>query len=400
VRSAVPLREDLAVRHVVDHQADLRRFELLLSAHLDDPALVVQDLAHDGLVEVLEHQRLLALIGHGLQVLDERAVLRVQAYRGREDPDAVEHALVELEQQVQQYDAFPGCSGRDEREASWDWWEWFAKGTVHCLGGAAVYVDLPVHFLFLITAPGSSAILRSSSYFIYVKMRQILVDSRDRTSGTAANFVIQLPETLTLETGHRGRVDGLRIPVCVPTISTATQFMTLVCSGVGYPIQIPVGDYDGPRLAATIQTKLSALPIAYTWTVVYDIHNISLSISATGPFTIDNRFFGAQLLSRAYTQTANSYNFTYCPLQGLDVAFLCCSNFTTLDTIGPAGTHDMLLACNFTKAYGSVEVFSMAPESWFSIPAGTYQQLQFQLRDRNNNVLDIVSNVIFTLCID
>ena len=40
-------------------------------------------------------------------------------------------------------------------------------------------------------------------------MRQIFVDSRDRVSGTSTDFVIQLPQTLNIESRTRGRIDNL-----------------------------------------------------------------------------------------------------------------------------------------------------------------------------------------------
>jgi hypothetical protein len=50
-------------------------------------------------------------------------------------------------------------------------------------------------------------------------MRQVFVDSRDRTSGTSSNFSIALPQTLALESGHQGRIDDLRIPNSTPSVN-------------------------------------------------------------------------------------------------------------------------------------------------------------------------------------
>ena len=63
-------------------------------------------------------------------------------------------------------------------------------------------------------------------------MRQIFVDSRDRVSGTTCDFTIQLPETLTIDGGnHQARIDNLRIPLNVPTITT----------GINDTIQVKLG---------------------------------------------------------------------------------------------------------------------------------------------------------------
>ena len=71
-------------------------------------------------------------------------------------------------------------------------------------------------------------------------MRQIFVDSRDRVSGDTTNFCIQLPQTLSLGPGHRGRVDSLRVPLVVPTIQKGVNDTLQVRLGATtYTITIP-----------------------------------------------------------------------------------------------------------------------------------------------------------------
>ena len=85
-------------------------------------------------------------------------------------------------------------------------------------------------------------------------MRQIFCDSRDRVSGSTTDFVIQLPETLSLESGRRGRVDTLRIPLVIPTIQGGTNdTIQLLLGSTSYTITIPQGNYDGTELASAIQ---------------------------------------------------------------------------------------------------------------------------------------------------
>ena len=58
-------------------------------------------------------------------------------------------------------------------------------------------------------------------------MRQIFVDSRDRSSGTSTDFSMLLPQTLSLNQGHQGRIDDLRLPNAIPTISDANNKLTV-----------------------------------------------------------------------------------------------------------------------------------------------------------------------------
>ena len=232
-------------------------------------------------------------------------------------------------------------------------------------------------------------------------MRQIFVDSRDRVAGSTTDFTIQLPETLVIEGGaHKGRCDNLRIPLTVPTITTGINDTIVVQLGAQrYTVTLPQGQVDGPTLASNIQGRLQATAPG-SWTVSYDTANIAMSLSCSNPFTIVGGTFAAQLTSRPYTQTSNSYRFSYVPVQGIDVMYLSSPNFTTLDTVGPSGAHDTLMCAVVTEPYGSVQDFGMPTDAWFDIPAMTTQTLSFQLRDRNYNVLTIVPNISFVLLID
>ena len=232
-------------------------------------------------------------------------------------------------------------------------------------------------------------------------MKQVFVDSRDRVSGTTTDFTIQLPQTLTLEGGrHRGRIDNLRIPLVVPTIQAGVNDTLQVRIGVQtYTVTIPQANYDGPGLAAILSSLLlSAAP--GSWTVTYDTANVATSIACTNPFTIAGGTYAAQLLSRPYTQTSNSYACTYVSVQGIDVMYLCSQQFATMDTIGPQGAHDTLMNAVVTTPFGSVLQADMPAYTWFDIPALTTQQLSFQLRNRSYGVLSVVPNISFVLTID
>ena len=72
-------------------------------------------------------------------------------------------------------------------------------------------------------------------------MRQIFVDSRDRVSGTSSQFSITLPQTLALESGHQGRIDDLRIPNSVPTISALNNTIQVLMGAQYYDVSLPFG---------------------------------------------------------------------------------------------------------------------------------------------------------------
>jgi len=231
-------------------------------------------------------------------------------------------------------------------------------------------------------------------------MRQIFVDSRDRVSGTTTDFTIQLPQTLSLGPGHRGRIDALRIPLVVPTIQKGVNDTLQVRLGATtYTLTIPQANYDGPGIASALQGLLTSTAPG-RWTVSYDTSNIAMSISCTNPFTIVGGTYGAQLMSRAYTQTSNAYFFTYVSVQGIDMMYLTSPQFATLDTVGPQGANDTLMAAVVCSPFGSVLNADMPWDTWFNIPAMTAGQLSFSLRNRSYSAISLVPNISFVLTID
>jgi len=97
-------------------------------------------------------------------------------------------------------------------------------------------------------------------------MRQIFVDSRDRSSGTSTNFSMALPQTLSLPSGHQGRIDDLRLPNAIPTISVANNTIHVLMNGRYDYLTLTNGQCNtGDQLADRIRTKL--LEVAGGWNV-------------------------------------------------------------------------------------------------------------------------------------
>ena len=230
-------------------------------------------------------------------------------------------------------------------------------------------------------------------------MRQIFVDSRDRISGTSSNFSITLPQTLALESGHQGRIDDLRIPNSAPTISALNNTIQALMGAQYYDVSLPFGQTNsGPELANIVRQALVSIP--GTRSVDYYVNQMVMSIACSNAFTFTGGSFIKQLLARPYTQTEHTYNFLYVPLQGVDVCYLCCSNFTHLDSVGPKGASDCLCSIPINVPFGSVTIYSISSSVFFDIPAITTQRLSFQLRDRDYNLLNSNANISFTLTID
>jgi hypothetical protein len=235
-------------------------------------------------------------------------------------------------------------------------------------------------------------------------MRQLFIDSRDRVAGTPSNFTIQFPQTLVFESNHRMRIDNARIPMAIPTIQTGVNDTLIVSVKnasnvyVNYTVTLPQGNYDGVTLASSLQYVLNAA--TSSWTVSYDTANIRLTIQCVASFTVVGGLFGAQLMAHSYSNTSNVYQFNYVPMVSVDQIFLCSPQFATMDTFGPKGSNDTLMAIPVTGVYGSVANASMSNNVYIDVPNMTTQTLSFQLKDRNGTSLSIIPDFSFVLTID
>jgi hypothetical protein len=233
--------------------------------------------------------------------------------------------------------------------------------------------------------------------------RSIFVDSRDRISGTPSNFTIELKHTLnTSDRPHRMRIDHLRLPISIPTLTKNSNVLTVNVGGTPYSLTMPSRQYDAATFPQTLQNLLNTNVPSRSWAVSYDINTISLLVQANGAFSLDgNGTLNQRLMQHSYTNGGTFYRFDYCPLNGADVVFLCSDQFSSIDNHGPNGSHDVLLPLNITTPYGSVQEFSSTIPDWVSCPSISTNTLNFQLRNRSHELLsDYVQNVSFLLTID
>ena len=232
-------------------------------------------------------------------------------------------------------------------------------------------------------------------------MRQVFVDSRDRSEGTSANFTFALPHTLHLESGHQGRIDSFRMPQVVGTINSTNDTIQVTMTGTEYNRTISRANcFVGGDLEYLLRDELSS--ISGSWTIAYDTHRTALKISCTSAFEFTGGSFIKQLMSRPWNRPDDkSYFFEFAPLQGLDMAYLCCSQLShSGNSVGPRGSSDVLCAIPINVGYGAVQTYSMGQSVFFDLPAITTQQLSFQLRDRDYNLIISQANCSFTLTID
>ncbi len=134
-------------------------------------------------------------------------------------------------------------------------------------------------------------------------MRQIFVDSRDRTSGTSTDFSITLPQTLALESGHQGRIDDFRLPMCIPTVYEDHRSLVVSVGSQDYTVFLNIGQYaTGKALANEIRVQLAAV-VPGSWSAQYSVaNNTALFIQCSNPWTLVGGTFGKQMLERPHSR--------------------------------------------------------------------------------------------------
>ena len=258
-------------------------------------------------------------------------------------------------------------------------------------------------------------------------MRQLFIDSRDRIpGGSSTDFTIQFREQLVLGPADSFRIDNLRIPLVIPLIERGfDDKLWYTVAGQRYSVTLPPGNYSGTDLATLIQTALAtpvswptinvAYPTGTTFTVLYDNHVASLAITCSkttfhvltdAEVTAANTSymslptFASRLFQNPYAYTGTTpitLTWSYCSVQAVDVMFLTSSRLSNQDTFGPNGSTDTIMTAVPTSDFASVLLQSMPAEVTLNCPTISTSTLDFQLRDRNYNILQNLPNISFVL---
>ena len=225
------------------------------------------------------------------------------------------------------------------------------------------------------------------------------IDSRDRITGTSTDFVVQLKSTLNLEAGHSLRIDGLRIPLVIPTIQPGVNdTLVVTVAGTSATVRVHPGQVSGPELALRILAALCRAAPAAAWSVDYDTGMLSLAILCDREYALAGSLYD-QLTSRPFDVTPTSLRCHYVPVQSHDVIYLCSNQFANFSGFGPNGACDVIHAAAVDRPFGDVLVSGTPAGCWLDLPRVNTQTLAFQLRDRDFKVLSIPANVSFDIWI-
>jgi hypothetical protein len=111
--------------------------------------------------------------------------------------------------------------------------------------------------------------------------RQILFNSKDRTSGTSSSFMLQY-RLRQFSNCDKYYVTGVSIPFSYYVVNSSNNVLTFLNPGIGSNstvITIPPGNYSFSQLQSTIQTSISAINSQFT--ITYNVNTGLYSFSTT-----------------------------------------------------------------------------------------------------------------------
>ena len=246
-------------------------------------------------------------------------------------------------------------------------------------------------------------------------MRELFVDSRDRVpGGTSTNFTIQLREQLVVGPENSFRIDYLRVPLVIPRVQLGiNDKVYFTVAGTRFTATLAAGNYSGVDLATDLQTALRVALPSVTFTATYNNATASLSVfcsnstflvltdadCTTARLTLPT--FASELFQNAYsyapTGAGVTLTWSYCSMQAVDVMYLTSTRLSNQDTFGPNGSTDALMCAIPDTDFETVLLQSMSPEVFIDCPTISTNQIDFQLRDRNYNILQNLPNISFVL---
>ena len=288
--------------------------------------------------------------------------------------------------------------------------------------------------------------MRSSSYESFAGfsfllkdkgMRLIYVDSRNRVSGTASNFSIQLNETLSVPQGSKLRVDQIRVPIAFQLINANNRYLFFQDGDHTFVATLEIGGYSSPQLAATLQycigvAQQGAHGPKGTITVQYQSVSSSTQFLYTPPssnpgqqfFILSNEQiaqlpfatfpginlkapqsindvlggYATSVLSSGQTQLM----FPFISTQPYDSLYLTSTRLSTSAVRGPRGNNNVLAMIIITEAFGNVQENAMPYDVWLDCSSLTTLSLDFQLVDRFGVPVDLTlgGEILFLLTID
>ena len=248
--------------------------------------------------------------------------------------------------------------------------------------------------------------------------KTLYIDSRTKIAGTRSEFKISLPAALTLR-GARVRVDNIRTTDTFKTVSSRNKFAYFLDGSGGLSsVALDEAAYTGSTFATELAAKSSractyiatsnALQLAYAAAtrIIYDDAELkafpasSFPAGATPdqPNSINDILGSSASITTGSGSTITFAFITMAPLQDL---YLCSNHLMVDHSWMPRGQRNCLAKISLPGGFGTT-VEAQTPENIFH-DLGDYvtlKEIDFQLRDYNGAIVDLLSPISFQSSFD
>jgi hypothetical protein len=234
------------------------------------------------------------------------------------------------------------------------------------------------------------------------------IDSRDRCSGSASDFQVQLMEPVQLFTESKLRVDQIRLVNSFLTVDVNNQNVYLLEGSSVRVATLPLGWYNAINLSSVIASSLSGG--GHTYNTSYNQSTNALTISCSSAFSILtdaqlqylSNWPGPSGTSQAVPMSFNdilqnttaanpntSFHIAFVNVSPYDYLFLRSRRLASDHCMSARGEHDVLARIDVDSAFGGLLTGGTPLQEALLVGSGTLRNIDFQLTDRLGNVVPL-----------
>ena len=244
---------------------------------------------------------------------------------------------------------------------------------------------------------------------------RVLIDSRHRISGTSADFVYQLPQTLQCPPDTHCTLSDCLIPVAWWTVElNVNDRLAVVLNGVSHQTTISAGRYDSKELGTEVAYRLTALcwalppgnvhkDLDFTSVYLASANQVAINTTpsvnwhfemsdAASKLNNPHDILGLTLARNGAVDAAyaSSYQFMYPDVRHIHQILISSDTLGTAGTLGLYGPMSLLKRVPINSLYGQVQWHEgYHPSDRVNVSNETLSQIHFKLSKFDGTPVDL-----------